>query len=207
MIKNIIFDLGGVILNIDFPKAVEEFRKLGVADIDKIYTGYIQSSFFDSYDKGLISDPDFIIGLKKYIPSPVSDQQVCNAWNSMILDFPEDRIELLKNLKKKFRLFLLSNTNSIHYPVYNKQLKDKFGIPDLSNLFEKVYYSFQMGLRKPDPEIFNRVTIENNLVPDETLFIDDSPLNLEAAEKLGLKTLLFKSSDLLRNVLYQNGIG
>jgi glucose-1-phosphatase len=194
MVKNIIFDLGGVILNIDFKKSIEAFRKLGIANIDEIFSGYVQSNFFDTYDKGLVPDIDFIIELKKYIPSEVTNEQVLHAWNAMILDFPADRIELLKKLKNKYRLFLLSNTNSIHFPVYNKQLQEIYGISDLSRLFEKAYYSFKIGMRKPDAEIFRRVINENKLIPEETLFIDDALFNIEAAEKLGLRTMLFDAS-------------
>lgn len=189
--KNIIFDLGGVILNIDFTRSVEAFKKLGIDNIAEIYTGYSQSKFFDLYDKGLISDNDFINELKKIIPSNVSEHQIIDAWNSMILDFPADRIELLKKLKKSYRLFLLSNTNSLHFPVYTNQLKEIYEISELSELFEDTYYSFRIGMRKPDAEIFKLVINENKLKPEETLFVDDSQLNTEVAEKLGIKVLVY----------------
>lgn len=201
MTKNIIFDLGGVILNIDFSRSIEAFRKLGIANIDEIFSGYSQSNFFDSFDKGFVSDDDFISELKKYIPSQVSDHQVYEAWNSMILDFPAERIELLQKLKKNYRLFLLSNTNSIHFPVYNNQLKEIYEISDLSELFENTYYSFRIGMRKPDAEIFKLVINENKLKPEETLFVDDSPLNTEVAEKLGINTLVYNPEESLEKVL------
>lgn len=201
MTKNIIFDLGGVILNIDFSRSIEAFRKLGIANIDEIFSGYSQSNFFDSFDKGFVSDDDFISELKKYIPSQVSDHQVYEAWNSMILDFPAERIELLQKLKKNYRLFLLSNTNSIHFPVYNNQLKKIYEISDLSELFENTYYSFRIGMRKPDAEIFKLVINENKLKPEETLFVDDSPLNTEVAEKLGINTLVYNPEESLEKVL------
>ncbi len=206
MIKNIIFDLGGVILNIDFTRSVEAFRKLGIDDIAEIYTGYSQSKFFDLYDKGLISDNDFINELKKNIPSNVSKHQIIDAWNAMILDFPADRIELLQKLKKKYRLFLLSNTNSIHFPVYNNQLKEIYEISDLSELFENTYYSFRIGMRKPDVDFFKLVLNENNLKAEETLFVDDSPLNTEAAEKLGINALEYNPEESLEKVLLRLNI-
>lgn len=206
MIKNIIFDLGGVILNIDFNKTIEAFRKLGISEIEEIYTGYRQSNFFDSYDKGKISDREFIETLKKHLRCPVGDVQVLKAWNAMILDFPADRIELLKRLKKKYRLFLLSNTNSLHFPFYNKQLLDVYGIKDLSMLFEVTYYSFRFGMRKPDLEFFNLLMTENKLNPYETLFVDDVLLNLEAAEKLGIKTMLYNPADSLGEALRKFGV-
>lgn len=206
MIKNIIFDLGGVILNIDFMKTMEAFRKLGISNIDEIYTGYHQSNFFDSYDKGKISDREFIDTLKKHLPRPVSDVQVIEAWNAMIIDFPTDRIELLKRLKKYYRVFLLSNTNSLHFPFYNKQLRDVYGIKDLSVLFEKTYYSFRLGMRKPDPDFFNLVITENKLNTEETFFIDDALQNVETAEKLEIKTMLYNPADSLGEAIRKNGI-
>ena len=104
------------------------------------------------------------------------------AMNAMIIEFPAKRINMLIKLRALFRTFLLSNTNAIHFPVYNKQLNDKFQITDLSELFEKAYYSYRLGLRKPDKEIFDLVINENKLHPSETLFIDDSPQHIEAAE-------------------------
>ena len=201
MIRNIIFDLGGVILNIDFKKSIEAFRKLGIANIDEIFSGYIQSKFFDSYDKGLIQDKDFITELKRYIPAAVPDEEVLDAWNAMILDFPEDRIMLLKKLKPVYRIFLLSNTNSIHYPIYNKQLQEKYKIKNLSELFEKAYFSFRIGMRKPEGEFFMKVINENGLLPEETLFVDDAPMNIEAAKNLGLKVMLYKSDLMLEQAL------
>lgn len=207
MIKNIIFDLGGVLLNIDFSLSIEAFRKLGIENIDEIFSGYVQNKFFDSYDKGNISDDDFVEELKKYIPRETSTDKILNAWNAMILDFPEDRIRLLQSLKKKYRLFLLSNTNSLHFPVYNKQLKDKFEISDLSDLFEKAYYSYRLHMRKPDTEIFRLVVNENELIPEETLFVDDSPKNIEMANELGLHTMLFRQSEDLAKALQEIQIG
>lgn len=206
MIRNIIFDLGGVILNINFPMTVEAFRKLGIENIDEIYTGYVQNKFFDSFDRGLISESDFINELKSKIPESISDQQILDAWNSMLRDFPADRVELLKDLKVKYKLFMLSNTNSIHFSVYNKQLKDTFGISDLSQLFDKSYFSFQLGMRKPDLDIYNYVLENSRIIAGETLFIDDSVANIKAAEKLGIRTLLYDGSVSLRNVLAGFGI-
>ena len=203
MLKNIIFDLGGVILNIDFQKTVEAFRKLGIADIDKMYSGYAQYDFFDAFDKGLISPLQFRDKVRTYIPKSVTNEEIDEAWNKMLLDFPAERINLLLNLKKTYRTFLLSNTNAIHYPVYNKQLHETFGIDSLSDLFEKAYYSFQVGLRKPDIEIFELVLKENNLVPEETLFIDDAPQNIKIAKYIGIKAVLLQPSETLID-LFEN---
>ncbi len=190
MVKNIIFDLGVVLLDIDFQRTMNEFEKLGISNINKIYSGYDQQEFFDKFDKGLISTEEFRDEVRKHINKPVTDEMIDRAWNAMIIEFPAKRINMLIKLRALFRTFLLSNTNAIHFPVYNKQLNDKFQITDLSELFEKAYYSYRLGLRKPDKEIFDLVINENKLHPSETLFIDDSPQHIEAAANLGLNTRL-----------------
>ena len=185
-IKNIIFDLGGVILNIDYELTAKEFQKLGFNDYDKLFTKLSQNKIFDLLETGKISEKEFLYELKKLSNNKLTDHDIINAWNAMLLDFPKQRIEILKNIKTKYRTFLLSNTNEIHLKAYNKTLFDTFGITDLSSVFEKEYYSHIIGMRKPDLEIFDFVLSENNLASNETLFIDDSPQHIEAAKKLGI---------------------
>ncbi len=185
-IKNIIFDLGGVILNIDYQLTANEFKKLGFNDYNSLFTKLSQNKIFDLLETGKISPKDFITELKNLSDKNISSQEIIYAWNAMLLDFPKKRIEILKSLKNKYRTFLLSNTNSIHLEAYNKTLKDTFGISDLSEILEKEYYSHIIGMRKPDLEIFKFVLTKNNLKPNETLFIDDSPQHIEAAKKLGI---------------------
>jgi FMN phosphatase YigB (HAD superfamily) len=192
MIKNIIFDLGVVLLDIDFQRTIDEFKKLGISNINEIFSGYSQKEFFDYFEKGLISPEEFRDEVRKLLKTPVSDEIINHAWNAMILDFPQERINLLISIKNSFKIFLLSNTNAIHFPVYNKLLNEKFHIGNLSELFEKAYYSYRLGLRKPDKEIFELVLNENKLIPSETLFIDDSPQHIATAEKLGINTFLLK---------------
>ncbi len=201
MIKNIIFDLGGVLLNIDFQKTMDAFKKLGADNINEIFSGYSQYYFFDAFEKGLISPKEFRNEIRKFLKQNSTDEMIDEAWNAMLLDFPTERINFLLSCKNKYRTFLLSNTNAMHFPVYNKQLKEKFHINDLSDLFEKAYYSYRLGLRKPEKEIFEIVLKENNLNPEETLFIDDSPINIATADKLGIKTILLEYPKTLMNVV------
>ena len=154
MLKNIIFDLGCVILNIDFKRTIDAFYKLGIVNINEMFSGYAQTGFFDEFEKGLTSPQQFRNEIKKHTRKDVSDDMIDGAWNEMILDFPAERINFLLSIRSRYRTFLLSNTNAIHCPVYNKLLNDTFSIPDLSCLFEKAYYSFHLGLKKPDSEIF-----------------------------------------------------
>ncbi len=192
-IKNIIFDLGGVILNIDSQKAINAMIDLGFDDFDKSYTLAKQNKLFDNLEKGIISPDNFRDEIKRNIKNQVSNNQIDEAWGKMLLDFPKERINLLQKLKTKYRLFLLSNTNVIHYNIYDNELYKGFGI-HLSDLFEKAYYSHEIGMRKPDIKCFRYVIDDSKLMPNETLFIDDSIINIESANEIGLKTIHFDLS-------------
>jgi glucose-1-phosphatase len=191
-IKNIIFDFGGVIIDIDFWQSINAFIKLGAMNFEKVYSLSQQSRIFDDLDKGIINPDEFCLALKRYLPSFVSNKQITDAWNAILIGIPEYRIRILECVRKHYRIFLLSNTNIIHYRVYIKELQQKYGYKDLSELFEKVYLSFEVKMRKPDKAIFNMVLKENDLVPSETLFIDDSLQNLPPAAASGMKTFFLK---------------
>lgn len=201
MIKNIIFDLGVVLLNIDFQKTMNAFKNLGIENIEEVFSGYSQSGFFDDFEKGNISPEEFRDEIRKLLKTQVSDETIDEAWNAMIFDFPADRINFVIGCRNNYRTFLLSNTNAIHFPVYNKQLQEKFMINDLSDLFEKAYYSYRLGLRKPAKEIFELLLKENSLVPGETLFIDDAPQHIATANSLGIKTFHFVPPAMLQDAL------
>jgi putative hydrolase of the HAD superfamily len=187
-IKNIIFDLGNVIINIDPKLSVQAMSKLGFKDFERSYSLLSQSNLFDSLEKGLITPDQFHNEINAELKTKVSSDEINKAWGAMLLDFPVKRIKLLQILAKKYRLFLLSNTNIIHFHQYNNDLINQFGF-GLNSLFEKAYYSFEMGLRKPDPEIFEQVLEESNLNPFETLFIDDLDKNIDVAGRMGLNTI------------------
>ena len=191
-IKNIIFDYGAVILNIDYQLAEKAFAKLGLTDFDRLYSHATQKELFDEFEKGLITPADFRNGVRKFIKRDVSDLQIDAAWNAMLLDLPEERIQLLDELKTKYRLFLLSNTNEIHYNSFTSYMRDKFKREIFSDVFEKAYVSFKVKMRKPDPEIFLHVLQEQNLRKEETLFIDDSLQHIETANKLGINTIFLE---------------
>jgi len=192
-IKNIIFDLGNVIINIDSNRAVNAMKEMGFDNFEESYTLLQQSDLFDFLEKGLITPEKFRADLQEHFNRSVLPKKIDDAWNSMLLDFPKKRIKLLQDLESKYRLFLLSNTNIIHYHKYNQDFIDQYGF-GLSNLFEKVYFSFDMGMRKPDLEVFKYVIKDSNLKPIETLFVDDSAENIDSANKLGLKTLFIDVS-------------
>lgn len=196
-IKNIIFDLGGVIINLDIPKTILEFNKLSNKPFESIYNQLQQTPIFDLFDKGQISEADFFYELNNSLSQSLTHKQLLNAWNAMLLDFPIHRLELLNQLKQRYRIFLLSNTNETHITQFENDLYKQHGYKNLEPFFEKVYYSCRMNMRKPDREIFDFVLQENALNVSETIFIDDSPQHIEGALKTGINAhLLSKEKDI-----------
>jgi putative hydrolase of the HAD superfamily len=192
-INNVIFDLGGVILNISPEKTVEEMKKLGISNFDKLYSQLKQNETFDLLEKGMLTEDQFVAEILQHVDRQIEKKQVIEAWNALLLDFPEERIALLDELNRsnRFRTFLLSNTNGIHKRTYNEDLYFRFS-KRLEDLFEKAYFSHEMAMRKPDPEIFQYVLRREKLNPAETLFIDDSEVNIASASRLGLETFHIK---------------
>jgi putative hydrolase of the HAD superfamily len=192
-INNVIFDLGGVILNISPEKTVEEMKKLGISNFDRLYSQLKQNETFDLLEKGMLSEDQFVAEILQYVDKHIEKEQIIEAWNALLLDFPEERISLLDELNKsnRFRTFLLSNTNGIHKKTYNDDLYVRFS-KRLEDLFEKAFFSHEIAMRKPDPEIFQYVLRREKLDPSETLFIDDSEVNIAAADRLGLETFQIK---------------
>lgn len=160
MIKNIIFDLGGVLLNLDIRKTQNAFIELGMVEFKAHYTHAKQSGLFDLFDCGKITANEFRAELKKHLPLSVTDKQIDFAWNAMLLDLPLIRLELLQNLSKKYRLFLLSNTNEIHVHAFSSYLKKITGKSNFSSYFENWYYSCNIGMRKPNADIFEYALIK-----------------------------------------------
>jgi putative hydrolase of the HAD superfamily len=185
--ENLIFDLGGVILTLDMPRAERHFTNLGVKDYNALFRSGNVSSFFKEYEVGGITDAEFLEALRNLSGLPLTDKQLISAWNAMLGHFPEERIALLNRLKNKYRLFLFSNTNALHLITFRKIYADAFNGKVFDDHFEKAYYSHLLQMRKPDRESYERIISENKLDPSKTVFIDDSVLNIEGAEAAGLK--------------------
>ena len=195
-IKNIIFDYGNVIFDLDFLKGQQAWTELGIADPGQFYGRKVQDPVFDDFERGDISAESFREHIREKIGNPgLTDEQIDHAWNSLLIGVPAGNHELLLELKPKYRTFLLSNINAIHYDYIMKYLKDEFGFEGNGHLFEKTYYSHLAGKRKPNADIFEQVLSENNLDPAETLFIDDNAQNIAAAQKLGIQTYLMATPD------------
>ncbi len=182
-IKNIILDLGGVLINLDYDKLSE---RLGLLGLSNTFSKARQIEIFDKLEEGKISQKDFFNEFNRLSEANYDNQTIIKAWNSILLDFPKERLELMELLVKKYRLFLFSNTNSIHIKaVYDILIRD-YGIKNLDHYFEKIYLSHELGIRKPKIEGFKHIIGSNQLKADETLFIDDSPQHIEGAKKAGL---------------------
>ncbi|MCC8423642.1 HAD family phosphatase [Mucilaginibacter sp. UR6-11] len=206
-IKNIIFDYGNVIFNIDFKKVAQAWKDLGITNADEFYGHRGQDDVFNALERGQISPGEFRDRIRVLTHKPeLTDQQIDDAWNNIFVGIPRGNHELLLQLKNKYRTFLLSNINAIHYDFVHDYLKREYHMDDNADLFEKTYYSHLLGKRKPDAEIFEHVLYENNLDPAETLFIDDSPQHLETAKKLGLQTYLMSAPDTIQQYFTTNGL-
>jgi len=189
----IIFDLGGVILNIDYHKTIETFKNLGVANFDELYTQAKQNKVFDDFEIGKISEDEFRAYIRRVSNVSLTDVEIDFAWNAMLLDLPECRVNLLKQLGHKYPIYLYSNTNSIHLKAFRNSIgnyyKDELL---LEKLFIKTYYSHELGLRKPNKEGFLEIIKENHLDKKSTLFIDDSEQHISGANEVGLQTVWLK---------------
>ncbi len=191
-IKNIIFDLGGVIMNINFGLTNKAFADLGVDGFAAHIAQHHITPLFEDYETGKINDETFIKGVQALSGLPLTGQQIIGAWNALLLDFPPERIELLRALRQQYRIFLLSNTNALHLREFQERFRAVSG-GYLEDIFEKTYYSHAVKLRKPHAAIYQLVIDENGLVPAETLFIDDTASNFSGAEAVGLKTFHLKA--------------
>lgn len=201
MIRNIIFDFGGVIYDIDHKLSKLAFENLGIKDFDELYGHQIQTEIFEKIETGQIDDREFLTYLKKFLPKDVSIKDIENAWCALLLGFNTKKIELLISLKKNYKLYLLSNSNVIHYRRFILELNEFI---DFRSLFDGVYFSHEQGLRKPDKDFYQLLLEQNNLSPHESLFIDDLDKNVEAAEKLGIQTYYLNNESILD--LFENAI-
>lgn len=190
-IKNIIFDYGNVIFEIDFKRAQNALFQLGISNIENFFSHKNHNKLFDDFETGNIDTATFRNGIRQAANHfNLQDQQIDDAWNSLLIGVSGNNHQVLLDVKTKYHSFLLSNNNEIHYNWIINYLKREFDNANFDHFFEKAYFSQMMGLRKPNVDIFNQVITENNLNPKETLFIDDSPQHIEGAKKAGLNTLL-----------------
>jgi glucose-1-phosphatase len=191
-IKNIIFDLGAVLLNLDMSRTELGFKVLigNSAEHLAISKKLAAQQFFEKFETNEIEELEFVETLKAISRNPLSDGQINSAWSAMLLDMPAYRIEMLRSLRKKgFKLFLLSNINSIHLRDVYSIIREEHGELDFDALFDKPYYSHLIGRRKPNPDTFRFVLDDAGILPEETLFVDDNADNVKGAAEIGLNVI------------------
>ncbi len=196
--KAIIFDLGGVILNLDYNKTSQAFKNLGVSNFDELYSQALQNNIFNDFETGQISSDEFRTYIKSISPVKLTNTQIDMAWNAMLLNLPIERVELLQVLKKTHHLVLFSNTNAIHLVALQEIIRQDHGNSNLlETLFDQTYYSHLLKQRKPNIEAFQYIIDELNLTPEETIFIDDSIQHIEGAKLSGLQCHHLVDQDIL----------
>lgn len=193
-IKNLIIDFGGVLIDLDRQRCIENFKKLGLPDVEVVLDIYHQQDFFQKYEKGLITSAEFRDVIREKIGKPVTDAQIDDAWNSFLVSIPAAKLDLLLNLRKDYVVYLLSNTNEIHWQ-WSCQHAFPYKTFRVEDYFEHIYLSYEMNMAKPDAEIFQKVLDDTGIIPAETLFIDDSAANCRAAEALGITTYTPKAGE------------
>ena len=188
MIRNLIFDLGGVIVTIDQPEAVRRFASLGLPDAEKALDPYTQSGIFGDLEAGKITDEEFRVAFSQLVGRDVSWEECKYGWLGYRKELPRRNVEILKQLRKEgYRLILLSNTNSYMMSWAESPDFDGEGHA-LSDYFDATYKSFEVKLMKPDERFFQHVMQQEQILPSETLFVDDGAHNVAAAERLGIHT-------------------
>ncbi len=202
ILKNIIFDLGGVLLNIDYYKTEKAFHQLGFAQFKEMYSQYSSDAVFTKLETGTISNDSFYDYMIKMANGKINREDISMAWNAMLLDFREESLVFLQQLGKRYELYLLSNTNAIHKEVFNKIFTSQTGQPQLDDYFKKAYYSHKVGMRKPEEDIFKFVLADAGIAAAESLFIDDSYNNINTAKTLGFATHLLVPGEKIEDLSY-----
>jgi len=203
-IKNIIFDLGGVLLNINPLLSLLELERLSGIPSDELILKLGSAKIFEKFDTGSLDPAQFGRELCRIMNSETSDAEIERIWNLLILDFPWPRVKLLQQLRKNYRVYLLSNTNVMHIRKYTREFFENNGFP-MADLFDQVFYSCDIGIHKPDEGIYTHVLHSADLLPAETLFIDDSLANIKAAIKLGIAGIQIRDGHEVTEY-FENGI-
>jgi len=200
-ITTLIFDFGGVLIDLDINQCILNFNRLGIKNVEQYLNNFAQSGFFMQLEKGQISAVEFRNEIRKLTPNKLTDAQIDEAWCSFLLEVPEEKLEMLIELRKKFRVVLLSNTNIIHFPNSEKLLFTDKG-RKLSEYFDRCYLSYEMKMAKPDLQIFKNILASENVQPNECLFLDDGLKNTLQAQKLGIQTYLVSEHEDLSFLLH-----
>lgn len=194
-IETIILDLGGVLLNISFEATEKAFESIGLTNFHQYFSQYKASPLFEQLETGVVSEQEFFTYFRKETGLDVDDETITTAWNAMLLDFPPERIEWLRNLENRYRVFLFSNTNSIHHEAFQLKFSAEFPGKPFDLHFEKAYYSHLLGKRKPYVEAFEALIKDANINPATAIFIDDTKTNIEGAQQVGMKGIFLTNGE------------
>lgn len=198
-IRNIIFDLGGVLIDLDIERGVKILAEAGMTDVRHLLTGTNESGVFRAYECGDITTAQFRDELRIALGKPLGDEEIDRIWNSMLLGVKPEKLDLLIELRKRYHVYLLSNNNELHWK-YGLQFFHYRGL-EMEDFFERIFLSCRMHMAKPDPDIFRQVLKEAQLLPEETLFIDDSAANCEVASSLGIHAVHYTPGEDLKKLL------
>lgn len=200
-VKTILFDFGGVLIDVDYHKTIDAFKALGIKNFEQLYSQADQEHLFDNYETGKISSQYFINQLISKVGGNITPNKIVNAWNAMLGEIHAENIKAVQKLKELgYKVYLLSNTNDIHIQAAFDRW-NKLSLIHADELFDKIYLSQEIGLRKPDKEVFEYVLQDISVDPEEVLFIDDSIQHLQTAETLGMNTFLLNKIDDLSGFL------
>lgn len=186
-IDTILLDLGGVLIDVHYERTAQEFATLGFADFDRLYSKAKQDHLFDGFETGALSSAQFRDGIRRVLHDTLDDATIDRCWNAMLGSIPTQRMAQVAELRKRYRVLLLSNTNAIHVTSFTAIIKRENDIADFKGCFDGAYYSCEMGLRKPDAPAYHHVLQEHGAVRERTLFIDDSLHHVIGAREAGLQ--------------------
>ena len=196
MFKTIIFDLGGILINIDYQRCVASFEKLNIFDFSKQFTQAAQSDFMDLFETGHKSENEFREWVNTFTPNKLTDQEIDTAWNSILLDFPKWKLELLQKVKQHYKVILFSNTNAIHVKGFLEIFEKSYPTVQFFDLFDQVYLSNEVGFRKPHAESFELILKKEGISAEETVFMDDTQRHVEGAKKAGINAFWLPEGDI-----------
>lgn len=188
-IRHIIFDLGGIFLNLDYQLTARAFRRIGVTQYAELFSQHHANPLFEQLETGHLSNEDFFQSIRELTRLPLSNEQITDAWNAMLLDMPTERITWLQSVTQQYEVYLFSNTNAIHYACFENICRRDLGNINFNALFRFAGYSHQLGFRKPAADSFRQLLANLRLNAADTLFIDDTPGNIRGAQAAGLNTL------------------
>ena len=198
-IKNIVFDLGGVLVDLDFKAAINGLQQAGFANVKEQLIAFDQGGIFQKFELGEMTADEFRTAIRENSTVTLTDEEIDALWNAMLLEIPREKLELILDLRGKYMVYLLSNTNSIHWDYVCKNAFNYRGFR-VNDYFEETFLSYEMHLAKPNKAIFEKVLHDANLLPEETLFIDDSEANCKAAEEVGIHAHHYHIGDDLSKV-------